>query len=222
MAVTPAINTATRDFYLAYLRSADWRTHRNRALGLANYRCQRCGSTRELEVHHRTYERLGREWDQDLEVVCTACHNEHHIREGEQSDLAIYLKVVRQVFREEPFLSVSDFNADVKARCAGLRIPDHPRLIEKAIGLIVGKTEPAQARVGSPPEVEEIRPYGPPCACSACVEAGVQARRIRLDPQSREWLHGEPLKRWYDARDRFIEARNGAPIDVLAELCAEP
>jgi len=29
-------------------------------------------------VHHRTYERLGRELAGDLVVLCSACHRRHH------------------------------------------------------------------------------------------------------------------------------------------------
>jgi hypothetical protein len=44
----------------------------------ADYRCERCGSpgdARSLEVHHLTYERLGRELPEDLMVVCWPCHD---------------------------------------------------------------------------------------------------------------------------------------------------
>jgi hypothetical protein len=35
-----------------------------------------------LEVHHRTYERLGRELTTDLTVPCNACHELYHERFG--------------------------------------------------------------------------------------------------------------------------------------------
>jgi 5-methylcytosine-specific restriction endonuclease McrA len=35
-------------------------------------RCRRSGLT--LQVHHKTYERLGHESPADLEVLCTDCH----------------------------------------------------------------------------------------------------------------------------------------------------
>ena len=79
MSVIPASSAASREFYLAYLNSPAWRATRNRALRLANWTCQQCGGKRDLQVHHRSYERLGREWDQDLEVVCDDCHREVHI-----------------------------------------------------------------------------------------------------------------------------------------------
>jgi hypothetical protein len=64
--------------YVAYLRSQEWRVRRARALYLAGYKCERCGMQRGrggwLEVHHLTYERLGHERDEDLEVLCQPCH----------------------------------------------------------------------------------------------------------------------------------------------------
>jgi 5-methylcytosine-specific restriction endonuclease McrA len=39
-------------------------------------RCERCGSTRDLELHHKTYDRLGRELLSDLELLCSGCHAE--------------------------------------------------------------------------------------------------------------------------------------------------
>ena len=60
--------------YLAYIRSEAWRTRRQRALRLAGYRCQVCNEGGRLEVHHRTYDRLGHEADGDLTVLCWWCH----------------------------------------------------------------------------------------------------------------------------------------------------
>jgi 5-methylcytosine-specific restriction endonuclease McrA len=64
-------------FYLGYMRSALWRTRRQRALKLAGNRCQVCGSTKRLEVHHVTYANLGHELDSDLTVLCWWCHRWH-------------------------------------------------------------------------------------------------------------------------------------------------
>ena len=35
-----------------------------------------------LDVHHLTYERLGREKDEDLRVLCRACHGDEHRQMG--------------------------------------------------------------------------------------------------------------------------------------------
>lgn len=61
-----------------YLRSDHWRETRLRALEAAGNRCQVCNSDRRLDVHHRTYERLGREAPGDLTVLCRGCHELYH------------------------------------------------------------------------------------------------------------------------------------------------
>jgi hypothetical protein len=54
--------------YAEYLQTPHWRSLRAWALERAGNRCQLCGSAKELEVHHNTYERLGCEWPSDLVV----------------------------------------------------------------------------------------------------------------------------------------------------------
>jgi hypothetical protein len=63
--------------YQEYLRSPEWRRKREKRLELDLYLCQKCGKTSKeyrLEVHHLTYERLGRERMEDLQTLCILCH----------------------------------------------------------------------------------------------------------------------------------------------------
>ncbi len=64
--------------YNEYLRTADWEQVRQRALARALNRCQLCNSAEQLEVHHRTYERRGYEWDEDVIALCGSCHTWYH------------------------------------------------------------------------------------------------------------------------------------------------
>ncbi len=64
--------------YAEYLRSPEWQQRRFQALHEAGDRCQVCNSDGDLEVHHRTYERIGREELGDLIVLCRACHQLFH------------------------------------------------------------------------------------------------------------------------------------------------
>ena len=65
--------------YAAYLNSSSWKQKRKIALKRACYRCQLCSQAQtRLEVHHNSYERLGREQIEDLCVLCTSCHKKHH------------------------------------------------------------------------------------------------------------------------------------------------
>jgi 5-methylcytosine-specific restriction endonuclease McrA len=64
--------------YGEYLQTPEWRERRDQALDRAGYRCQVCNSGRNLHVHHRTYERRGRELPGDLTVLCSGCHSLFH------------------------------------------------------------------------------------------------------------------------------------------------
>lgn len=64
--------------YHDYLRSPEWQIRRQWMLALAHNACQFCNATDRLQVHHRTYERLGEELPADLTVLCDDCHARHH------------------------------------------------------------------------------------------------------------------------------------------------
>lgn len=64
--------------YQEYIRSAEWREKADAAKERAGHRCQVCNTPdnmASLEAHHRTYERLGREADDDITVLCDECHD---------------------------------------------------------------------------------------------------------------------------------------------------
>jgi hypothetical protein len=127
-----------RPDYLEYLKSAGWRTTRNRALQLASYRCERCDSKRDLQVHHRTYERLGHEWDQDLEVLCDACHGDHHtIEQAKRGDPVRLLAVlVGQALHARDVRTYADLAEAVKCRAARLDVPYDSATLGRAIDLV--------------------------------------------------------------------------------------
>lgn len=60
--------------YHAYLRSDTWRERADEALAAAGYRCRVCNGVADLQAHHRTYDRVGHEAQQDLTVLCRSCH----------------------------------------------------------------------------------------------------------------------------------------------------
>jgi hypothetical protein len=64
--------------YPQYLLSRHWKITRQRALLRAGRQCHRCCSSYRLEVHHLTYENLGRELEDDLVVLCANCHADAH------------------------------------------------------------------------------------------------------------------------------------------------
>ena len=65
--------------YDQYIKSNTWRNGQARLAELATsgFRCRLCNapaSEAALEVHHRTYERLGAEEPGDLTTLCRECH----------------------------------------------------------------------------------------------------------------------------------------------------
>lgn len=70
-----------RQKYNMVTQSARWKKLRIRLIERCGHKCQRCGwkheawnKSRTLELHHKTYERVGSELESDLEVVCSICH----------------------------------------------------------------------------------------------------------------------------------------------------
>ena len=73
------------DYYKGYLQSAHWRKLRKQKLEQAGHRCEKCGATKGLTVHHIRYrayaEQLG-----DLQVLCWHCHKQEHAGEHKSED----------------------------------------------------------------------------------------------------------------------------------------
>lgn len=65
--------------YTEYLKSEHWRQRRRMAYNRAKGACQVCNAKdRKLNVHHRSYERLGNEAPGDVIVLCEDCHQIFH------------------------------------------------------------------------------------------------------------------------------------------------
>lgn len=60
--------------YEARIRSAQWKNMKRSLIKWRGNRCERCGLETPLELHHKTYERLGNERLSDLELICSTCH----------------------------------------------------------------------------------------------------------------------------------------------------
>lgn len=66
--------------YDSYMRSKAWKQKRAAKLKSVGHRCENitCRSPLNLECHHKTYDRLGREKMSDLRVLCFNCHMDAH------------------------------------------------------------------------------------------------------------------------------------------------
>lgn len=72
---------SARSQYAAYRRSRHWRRVRKQRLRMDGFKCASCSRSKDqvvLEVHHRTYERIGRERTEDLISLCQRCHSTEH------------------------------------------------------------------------------------------------------------------------------------------------
>lgn len=73
--------------YHDFLKTPFWDGVRNYKLRKANYCCELCGGKGILNVHHKTYENHGKEFDPeiadaDLIVLCKNCHEKFHDKVG--------------------------------------------------------------------------------------------------------------------------------------------
>jgi hypothetical protein len=57
---------AWRVKYEAHIRSTRWSNMRRDMMRLRGDKCERCGLRHELQLHHKNYDRLGRELISDL------------------------------------------------------------------------------------------------------------------------------------------------------------
>lgn len=113
--------------YMRYLRSPEWRAHRERALAAADHRCQRCGAPDELEVHHLSYDRLGFERPQDLQVLCNPCHALEHGRGAKRDRVmgveeAFWIGMARGLERDRELDELETEQARVLAAALGYEV----------------------------------------------------------------------------------------------------
>jgi hypothetical protein len=66
--------------YIAFLESDYWLKVRSQALSNAGNKCQSCGATERLQVHHKRYCQRFTEHENMhlLEVLCDSCHEQSH------------------------------------------------------------------------------------------------------------------------------------------------
>jgi ribosomal protein S14 len=74
--------------YQKYIKSKEWKQKAEEAKTRAGNRCQGCNRPRsevQLEAHHRTYERIGRERPGDITVLCRDCHQSIEVSKAKVS-----------------------------------------------------------------------------------------------------------------------------------------
>lgn len=63
--------------YSKYVNTDCWRLRRDNFIRRFTL-CELCGHSPSSQVHHLTYERLGKELDSDLVASCEGCHRAMH------------------------------------------------------------------------------------------------------------------------------------------------
>jgi len=65
-------------YYKKYIQSEIWRSFRNRIFKKRGFKCELCDSKKNLQLHHITYERIGKEDENDVIILCQECHKKAH------------------------------------------------------------------------------------------------------------------------------------------------
>jgi len=66
--------------YREYLQTQHWQWLRADILDKRGAKCEHCGSAAKIQLHHLTYERLGKELPTDVIILCKDCHGKAHNR----------------------------------------------------------------------------------------------------------------------------------------------
>ena len=75
--------------YSDFLKTDYWKCVSKEKKAISNNKCQMCGSTKKLNVHHNTYIHHGEEHkyiNSDLICLCNTCHSKFHNIGGEVND----------------------------------------------------------------------------------------------------------------------------------------
>jgi hypothetical protein len=80
-----------RVMYETYLTSPRWEATKRRYYAqTGRHACAACGSTDQVQLHHKTYERLGHELLGDLTPLCEPCHaGVHEIHRQKQPAMTL-------------------------------------------------------------------------------------------------------------------------------------
>ena len=65
--------------YAEYLKSSHWSLFKFNIIAARGMKCERCNSLKDIDLHHRTYRRIGTELPEDVELLCRVCHNREHL-----------------------------------------------------------------------------------------------------------------------------------------------
>lgn len=79
----------TSSSYLAYMNSSKWKRKKQVYWKKYGRSCKRCGVTKNLHLHHRTYERFTKELMVDLVGLCASCHDLVHSYHRDNDNISL-------------------------------------------------------------------------------------------------------------------------------------
>lgn len=88
-----------KTFYNQYIKGPRWAAKREAWFNAFGKWCRACGrTTGPIQLHHMTYERLGRERMSDLVALCRDCHSDVeslYRRSGRGNRMAITIAFIK-------------------------------------------------------------------------------------------------------------------------------
>jgi len=78
--------------YQEYIGSLMWYLKTLEVFERAGGKCEKCGKSGMIEVHHKTYDHLGDEPLEDLIALCHDCHIQADAQRQREKENEIYLK----------------------------------------------------------------------------------------------------------------------------------
>jgi 5-methylcytosine-specific restriction endonuclease McrA len=94
--------------YKEYLESSEWAQIKVDLYISRGKKCELCESTKNIAIHHRTYDRIFNEEPSDLIILCGRCHFKIHKKE-------IIKKKKRKLHPKKPKLSPQEQSKRDKA-----------------------------------------------------------------------------------------------------------
>jgi 5-methylcytosine-specific restriction endonuclease McrA len=64
--------------YKDYLNSNEWAQIRIDLFNIRGKKCEDCGNTKRLQIHHLTYKNIFNEEPEDLKILCKNCHQKEY------------------------------------------------------------------------------------------------------------------------------------------------
>lgn len=64
--------------YYEYINSNEWNDKKTLILNLKKFKCEKCWSLYELQIHHWSYKKLYNEPQKHLFILCNTCHVNFH------------------------------------------------------------------------------------------------------------------------------------------------